>query len=172
MMDSKAYKVAKGAMLGALAVAVSAAESLLPTAPFLPPGAKLGLSNVVTMYISRSVGLGYGLAAALLKSLFVLATRGLTAFLMSLAGGLLSTLVCGLLLTKEKAKIGYIGVGVTGALLHNSAQLCVSIALAGTAVAYYAPFLIAASLVTGSLGGALLGLIIKRFPKNNVRKDQ
>ena len=46
-------KVKRFALMGllfALAMALSFLESLLPALPMLPPGIRLGLSNIVTMY--------------------------------------------------------------------------------------------------------------------------
>ncbi|NLX93720.1 MAG: Gx transporter family protein, partial [Clostridiales bacterium] len=43
-------KIALLGILGAQALALSALENLIPAFPGLPPGAKPGLSNIVTMY--------------------------------------------------------------------------------------------------------------------------
>ena len=51
-------RVAFTGMLGALALALSAMETLIPPLPMLPPGAKPGLSNLATMYAAYSAGLG------------------------------------------------------------------------------------------------------------------
>ena len=72
----------------ALALVLSALEGLLPPMPFLPPGVKLGLSNIVTMYCLLYLGAGSAYAVVVLKSAFVFITRGATAFFMSFCGGL------------------------------------------------------------------------------------
>lgn len=148
---NKTRKLTYTAVFSAIAVAVSAVESLVPLGAFMPPGAKLGMSNIV-------------------KSLFVLATRGVTAFFMSLAGGLLSTLVCGLLIKSKKIFFGRVGIGIIGALLHNFAQISVCSLYMGSAVFAYLPFLCLASLVTGSASGLLLGLTEKHFPNKIIDK--
>ena len=76
-----------GRCWAALAIVLSALENLIPPLPMMPPGAKLGLSNIVTMFAAGTFGLIPALAIALLKALFAGATRGVTALLMSLAGG-------------------------------------------------------------------------------------
>lgn len=166
-MDIK--KLTRCALFSAVALCISAVEMLLPSFSFMPPGSKLGLSNVVTMFASYALGLYSALAVALLKSLFVLVTRGFTAFLMSMAGGVCSTLVCYLLL--KRSKNGYIGIGIIGAAVHNCAQTAVCAVYAGNAVLWYLPFLAAASVFTGSVSGFLLGLLIKYFPLKYFRKD-
>ena len=47
-MKSKSGRVAFTALLAALALALSFLEGLLPPLPMMPPGAKLGLSNIAT----------------------------------------------------------------------------------------------------------------------------
>ena len=51
----------------ALALVLSALEGLLPPMPFLPPGVKLGLSNIVTMYCLLYLGAGSAYAVVVLK---------------------------------------------------------------------------------------------------------
>lgn len=154
--DPAARRVAFLGLLGALALALSGLEMLLPPLPMLPPGAKPGLSNIVTMYAASGVGLGPALVIALLKGVFAGVTRGLTAFLMSTCGGLLSTLVMAFLLRPKKRPFGLVGVGIAGAVTHNAAQLCVASCLAGGVVWYYLPFLLVFAVLTGTLTGILL----------------
>lgn len=147
--------VALTGLLAALALALSFLEGLLPPLPFLPPGAKLGLSNIVTMYAAGTLGLPCAVFLALLKGGFALLTRGAVAGCMSLAGGLFSTVCMWLLLKKARASLSV--VGVCGALAHNAAQLCVAYAITATPVVVYLPFL----LVFGVLSGLLTGLVLK-----------
>ncbi len=151
-------KTALTGMLGALALALSAMEMLIPPLPMLPPGAKPGFSNLATMYAAHTVGLGPALCVALLKGLFAGLTRGVTAMLMSLAGGLVSTLIMALLL--RKTPLGLVGVGVAGALAHNLAQLAVAAVLTTPAVGGYLPWLLLFGTITGTVTGLLLRLLL------------
>ena len=99
-MKSSAKFVAFTGILAALAVVLSLLENLLPPVPGMPPGAKLGLSNIVSMYAAGCVGFFPAMAVSLVKGLFAFLTRGITAGLMSTAGGLFSTLIVWLLLKK------------------------------------------------------------------------
>mgnify|MGYP000891538714 CR=1 FL=1 len=85
-----AYQVAFTGMLFALSMALAFLEGLLPTVAFLPPGVKLGLSNIITMYALFCVGEKRALLIALLISIFVLLTRCTVAGILSLSGGILS----------------------------------------------------------------------------------
>ena len=53
----KARKTALLGILCAQAIALSFLESLIPALPFLPPGAKPGFSNIVTMFAVLTLGL-------------------------------------------------------------------------------------------------------------------
>ena len=53
---SSAKFVAFTGILAAVALVLSLLESLLPPIPGMPPGAKLGLSNIVSMYAVGNLG--------------------------------------------------------------------------------------------------------------------
>jgi len=154
-MKQTSARTAFTGLLAALALTLSFLEGLLPPLPMLPPGAKLGLSNIVTMYAAGSLGLPCALFLAVLKGGFAFLGRGLTAGLMSLSGGVASTLVMWVLLRKTNASL--MVIGVWGALTHNAAQLVVAWVLTSRAVVFYVPVL----LVFGVLTGLLTGLVLK-----------
>ena len=159
-LASPAAKVSFTGILGALALALAALENLLPPIPVLPPGAKLGLSNIATMYAAQSVGLLPALCIALIKGLFAGMTRGAIAMLMSLSGGICSTLLMWLFLRKDPPLFGWCGVGILGSLAHNGAQLCVAALLTSPAVAFYIPWLILFGVLSGRLTGLVLRVIM------------
>lgn len=144
----------------AAALALSFLESLLPPVPGMPPGAKLGLSNIVTMLAARELGLFYALFIAVMKAGFAFLTRGATAFFMSLVGGLFSAFAAYLLLHSGKQPFGTLGIGICSALMHNLGQLLVALVLLGKAILYYLPFLMLFSVITGSV----TGIVLQRLP--------
>ncbi len=150
-INTKAKKAAMLGVFGALAAVISVAENALPPIPMLPPGAKLGLSNILLMYIVTEAGLPYALAVAIFKSTAVLLTRGITAAIMSLAGGILSLLAV-YIFYRFKA-IGEIGLGVISAVCHNLGQLAVSLIITGGAAIYYLPALLIFAVISGSVTG-------------------
>lgn len=160
MKDRIARPALRAATLGvcmALAIVVSSLESLLPTLPV--PGAKPGLSNIVTMYALSFMGLPAALAVTAGKAAFAL-FRGGTAFLMSLAGGLVSTLLMAVCLRFFGRHISYIGVGVAGAVAHNMAQLAVSMLLLDFSLLYYSPWLLLLAVTAGTVTGLALNLVM------------
>lgn len=166
---SPSKRVAWMGLLFALAVALSAMEGMLP--PVIPvPGIKLGLSNLVTMYCLFLLGSRQALLVAALKSLSVLLTRGWTASLLSLWGGLASVLVmvCLLRLSGRRAGIG--PVSIAGAIFHNVGQLAAAAVLLnlGAVLRYYLPILIAAGAGMGLLTSMLFRLILPFLRKTGL----
>ena len=157
-MKKASGRVAFTGLLAALALSFSFLEGLIPPIPVLPPGAKLGLSNIVVLYAAGSLGLPAALFLACLKGGFALLTRGVTAGLLSISGGVLSALVMWLLLQKTRASLSL--VGVCGALSHNAAQHCAAWLLTSAAVVFYLPFLVLFGVLTGLLTGLVLKLTL------------
>lgn len=82
-MRNLTSKISLMGLLFALAMAFSYLESMV-TIPGMLPGIRLGLSNLVTMYCLFFLGKGAGYTMAVMKSLFVLLTRGFVAGLAEL----------------------------------------------------------------------------------------
>ena len=157
---TKSYKAAFTGIAAAVAITLSFLEGLIPTAAFMPPGAKAGFSNIAVMFAASEFGLIPALSVTLLKSLFVFLTRGATAFFMSLAGGVLSTLVMYLLFRFSK-NAGYI---ILSALAHNAGQFSVAaIMVSGESVIGYAPVLLLSALVTGAVTGSILRAVMPKL---------
>ncbi len=167
-MKTKTQKIALLGILGAQALTLSFLENLLPSLPFLPPGVKPGLSNIVTMFTAGTMGFFPALAVTLIKSLFALLTRGVTAFFMSLGGGLLSTIAMSLMIRFVKDKAGYIGIAVISSLCHNLGQLAVSIIITKTtAMINYAPVLLISGIVMGIITGIVLKAVMPLLMKQS-----
>lgn len=167
-MKEKARSVALTGVLGALALALSFLEGMLPPLPGTPPGFKLGLSNLVTMFAAGSLGLPAALFLTLLKAGFAALSRGLYGGMMSLCGGLVSTLLVWVLLWRTK--ITLLPLGICGALAHNAGQLLCSRILTSSAVFFYIPMLLLLGILTGALTGTLLRIVMPALNRLGVRK--
>lgn len=177
----KTKKVAFLGIMGALALVLGFLENLfIPDIPFLPVGAKPGLSNVVTMYVTSVMGFPGAIYITLIKALFALVTRGVTASFMSFCGGVLSTAVTCLLLKRGRKHLSFWGIGIMSAVMHNMGQLIAASAVSGTfALLNYGKYLLIFSLITGSVTGVMLLIIVPRiekfsiyYNKNNNRKHK
>ena len=99
----------------------------------------------------------------LCKAAFACLTRGGTAALMSLAGGLLSTLALWLLLRAPR-RMSYIGVSLIAAVCHNAGQLAAAAALSGTpALFHYGKYLLLLAALTGFVTGVILNIVMPRI---------
>ncbi len=155
-MKNKASRVAFNGLLSAFAIAITTVESFLPPTALLPPGIKIGFSNVAVMMAAKNLSFSSAIFISLIKSFYVLATRGFYAFVLSLSGGVASTLVVILVFGDKKGRFGCVGAGLIGAQTHNLAQVAVYSLMIGRAAFYYLPVL----SVFGVASGALTGLTL------------
>ena len=161
-------KIALLGILGAQALALSFMENLIPPFPGLPPGAKPGFSNIVTMYTAATMGLGEALYITAIKAIFAGLTRGATAFFMSLSGGMLSTFVMFGLMRLKKQPFGIAGIAVAASIAHNLGQLLAATAITGTlSVLGYAPLLLFFAIITGLVTGTVLKIVLPALEKQS-----
>ncbi|MDO4515742.1 MAG: Gx transporter family protein [Bacillota bacterium] len=153
------------AMLTAISMIVFLVEAQVPL-PFAVPGVKLGIANVITLFALWT--LGWREAGAILVVRIFLGnviTGSVMAMAYSLAGGLLCWVVMSLLKPLVKRNQIWI-LSVLGAIGHNAGQLAVAIAISGTAaVAWYAPVLLVAGIITGAFTGYLTQIILSHLDK-------
>lgn len=162
----KNYKIALVGILCALALSLSFLESLIPPIPLLPPGAKPGFSNIITMFAAGSLGLPSATAIAAVKGLFAFVTRGATAGIMSISGGLLSAVSMFLLMKYARNLLGLAGISVICALCHNVGQLAAAVFITDTvSIVNYAPALAVFGIVTGTVTGVILRAVIPALEK-------
>lgn len=161
MRNRKTLFITHSALLSAVALVLSYIEMSMPDMPFVLPGMKLGLSNIATMFALSAVNLPCALIVCLTKALFSLLMRGLTAFLMSLCGGVLSCLV--MYIFMRLRAFGFIGIGVSGAFCHNLGQILIAFILTDSSVFAYLPVLCLASIITGSVTALALYIILPKI---------
>ena len=155
---STARWVALMGMLFALAAVLSFFEGLFPVAAMLPPGIKLGLSNIVTMYALFYIGVSGGFTVAVLKGLFVLLTRGPVAACMSLTGGLVSVAVMAVLFRLPHRPARTL-ISVFGAVFHNVGQLAAAVLVLRSGFAFgWLPVMILSGVGMGMITALLLRL--------------
>ena len=156
-------RLARYALLTALAMALSWLESLVPLAGVVPPGVKLGLTNLVVIFALYRMGLRDAAVISLIRVVLVAFTFGNSySFAYSLAGATLSLAVMALL--KRSGKFSLLGVSVAGGVSHNIAQVLVAMAVMETSrLAWYLPVLLVSGIAAGVCVGAAGALIVKRI---------
>lgn len=171
--QNRSRKVKRLALMGllfALAMTLSFLESLLPALPMLPPGIRLGLSNIVTMYALFVLGPVSGYTIAILKALFVLLTRGAVAAAMSAAGGVFSVTIMLLLSLLPGIKEQYLLLSVFGGAAHNIGQLVMArFIINNQYVWYYFPVLLVAGLLMGAITGMALRVVLPYLNRLNLK---
>lgn len=160
-MSAARYTAVMG-LLFALAAALNTAESLFSA--FLPAGMRIGLSNIVIMTAILCINLPSAALLVILKAALVFFSRGLTAGVLSLCGGLAAFLTTALLF--RGTNCSYILISVLGAVAHSIGQLCAASVILGTAYVFaYSPVLIFASVGTGICTGVVLKVTLPHVQK-------
>lgn len=155
-------RMARCALLVALAMVLSWLESLVPVSAAVP-GVKLGLANLVVIFSLYRMGLREAAAISLVRVILVSATFGNAySFAYSLAGAALSLGVMALL--KRTGKFSILGVSIAGGVCHNLGQILVAMAVLGRGeIIWYLPALLAAGTAAGVAVGVLGGVLTRRI---------
>lgn len=159
---SSAQKVALYGVLIALAMVLSYVDMLIPL-PVGIPGVKPGLANLVVFLALYTMTAREALLISMVRILLVSITFGNgSAFLYSMAGGILSFLV--MCIFQKKDFLLPAGVSIAGGIAHNVGQLLMAaVILENGAVFTYFPVLLAAGCITGGIIGFLGEQIRKRI---------
>ena len=170
MKHTASRRVAWTGMLFALCIVLSYVEAMVAPMMQLAPGIKLGLANIAVMYALMFISARDGMILVVLKSMFVLLTKGTVTAAVSLSGGVLSFLV--MLCLLKFAKPTNMILSVSGAIAHNIGQLAMVSLLLGSGFAMaYLPVLLLSGLVVGALNSILLGLVANRVPSLQRQKQ-
>lgn len=146
------------ALLGlsvSIALILSYIEFLLPPIFSAVPGIKLGLANIITVYLLFSIS---ARDAAIVSTVRVILSSLLfgtaLTFIYSLAGAVLSLVT--MIILKRIDFFSAVGVSIAGAVMHNVGQILTAILVLRTAeIGYY---LIVLTL-TGILSGVFVGIL-------------
>lgn len=157
-------KVKKVAVLGlcvALAMIMSYIESLFPL-NLAVPGIKMGLANIVIIFLLYRVGFSSACIVSLIRVFLVSMLFGNVMMMAySIAGAVLSLAV--MLVLKKCGKFSVVGVSIAGGVAHNAGQIIMAVILLGAKqIAYYLPVLTFTGTVTGVLIGIAASVVIKR----------
>jgi heptaprenyl diphosphate synthase len=164
-MNDRARKLARLALLLALATAMHTAEALLPVTVIW---FRFGFANIIglaTLYLfgfkeALLLTLGRIFLGSLAAGLF-----GSPAFILSLFGGTCAILAMGLFHAWFSDSLSEVGVSLAGSVAHNVAQLAVAyvILIRNEAVFLLLPVMLLAAVGTGVLNGLAARFFIKHF---------
>lgn len=141
-------------LLTSIGLVLSVVESMIPI-PFIVPGAKLGLSNMVILITLVLFGFKEALTVGILKSIVLTLIIGsIPSFFYSLSGSILSCLLMYLVYNNFSNIFSLIGVSISGAVAHNFGQLLIaSLVMKNFRIFSYFPILLLIGLFTGYFVG-------------------
>ena len=152
-------KLTQMALLTAISMIVFLIEAQIPL-PFAVP------ANVITLYAIWTLGRREAGAILLIRVILGnLVAGSVMAMAFSLAGGLLCWVIMCLLKPIMKRNQIWI-MSILGALGHNAGQLLVAAFVTGTAsIAWYAPVLVVAGVITGFFTGQCAQILLNHMDK-------
>ena len=154
-MRSKTRKIALLGVLTSVALVLSYLEVMLPPISTAVPGIKMGLPNIIIIFMLYKFGLKEAVTVSLIRVFIVALLFGnIMTLAYSVAGAVLSL---GLMtLFKRINLFSQIGVSIIGGISHNLGQILVAIFLFDTIqIGYYMIVL----SITGTIAGVLIGII-------------
>ena len=160
----KTKKVAFIGLSIALAMILSFVESQIPALVAIP-GVKVGLPNLVMVFLLYKVGWKETVMVSIIRILLISMLFGnIQTLAFSVAGAVLS--LVGMILLKKTNWFSCIAVSVVGGILHNVGQIIAACFWTETAqIAYYLPVLLISGTIAGTLIGIVSGLLVKRLEK-------
>ncbi len=157
------------ALLSAYAVGLHSIEALIPTPV---PWLRLGLANIITLTTIYLYGLRAGMTVTLtrvfIRSLLAGTFLG-PAFIMSLGGGIVSTLAMWVIIAMFRGLAGPVTVSIFGALAHNIMQLFLAYFLFVKqikAILLVSPVILSFGIITGVFNGIVVNLIIRKIQQS------
>jgi heptaprenyl diphosphate synthase len=161
-MRNKTKVIALLGVCAAAAMMLSYVESFIPS---FAPGVKIGLPNIVIVYLLYKVGAAKAAGVSMVRVLLTALLFGSVMSLWySLAGAVFSLLVMTVL---KKIKVfSIVGVSVVGGVMHNVGQIISAvIMMKNSGVAYYLVPLIISGTVAGVAIGVLSAILVKKIGK-------
>lgn len=141
-------------LLVSMALVLHIFENMIPV-PFITPGAKLGLANVITVIALYTLDYKEAFLVLLLRIVLSVMFGGSVSRLMySLGGAVLSYISMVIVKKIGKKYVSIIGVSSVGAVFHNIGQLIVASLIVRTfGVMLYLPIITIAGVGTGIFVG-------------------
>lgn len=154
-------------LLTAGAMILSIIENMIPL-PFIAPGARLGLTNIITLTVIMVFGLKDAVTVSVLRCLLLMLVAGSPVnFIYSIAASLMSVAVMYLSSRYLNKYFSLIGISVLGAMTHNASQVTVAaLMLENMGMYTYLPVMSLVSIFTGCFVGYTSIYIVDNLHKN------
>lgn len=154
----------------AQALVLHVIERIIPV-PFLTPGAKLGLANIITVISLYIFSFKDAFLIVIIRVIMATLIGGsLSGFLYSIVGGLFSLLAMASIKKIGGENISIIGVSVFGAFFHNLGQVFVAaLIVQNIIIISYLPILMLAGVGTGIFVGFTANFLYGYLKKINLK---
>lgn len=162
-------KTVKIAILSSFAVVLHAMEAFIPT-PL--PWLRFGFANIITLVGLSLYGLEAGIMITIIRTFIGGFWRGTILgppFILSIGGGLASTLAMWITLIGFRKVFSPVGLSLIGAITHNIAQLLLAQLLFiknREVLIAITPVILFIGTITGTVNGFAALLILKRLKTN------
>lgn len=157
-------KFTRLSMLLALSIVLNIVENMIPLFNGNIPGVKLGLANIVILFVLYTYSFKDALFISITRVFLVSILRtGIfsISFWFSLGGAILSILA--MTLFKKITKLSIVGISIIGSLFHSFGQILVTAFILGTSAFAYLPIILIFSIPTGIITGIISKELVKYF---------
>lgn len=166
-MNRTAKKVALLGVLTSVALVLSYLESILPPIWAAVPGIKVGLPNVVIIFLLYRYGVKEAAIVSFIRIFIVSLLFGnIMSMAYSFAGAILSIVL--MAICKKIKVFSTVGTSIVGGVAHNAGQILVAIFLFDTVQIGYYMIILA---ITGTIAGVFVGiagaLLLKKLNKKS-----
>lgn len=147
-------------MCVAIALILGYLESLIPLFSGIP-GIKLGLSNIVIVWILYTYNFKDALLVNIVRVILNAILFGnVYSFIFSIAGAFISLCT---MHTFNKMNFHIYSVSMMGGVFHNVGQMLMAILLTSSQMIYHLPVLLITGMICGTLNGIISKLLLKHL---------
>ena len=161
-MKNETRKLTFLSIFSALAIILSFVESLLPPIWSSVPGIKMGLPNIIIIFLLYKFSLKQATVVSGIRILTVAFLFGnLMTLAYSVSGAVLSLAVMWIM--KKCNLFSMVGVSIAGAVSHNIGQIIAAVLILGTKeIGFYLPVLAVSGTVAGIFVG-MMGILLLKY---------
>ncbi len=161
-MKSSVKKLTFLSVMSALAIVLSFVERLLTPNWSAVPGIKMGLPNIIIIFLLYKFSVKEAATVSFIRLLTVALLFGnFITLLYSLSGAVLS--LTAMWISKKTDLFSQVGVSIVGGVSHNLGQIITAIIVLGTKeIGFYMPVLAVSGIIAGIFVG-ISGIILLRY---------
>lgn len=164
-MIDKPKRLAFLSIMTAFALVLSYLEALLPPVYAAVPGVKVGLPNIVIIFLLYRLSVKEAALVSFVRLLLVSLLFGnAMTLLYSVAGAVLSLVV--MWIFKKLKLFSMVGISILGGVFHNAGQIVVAAVVLQTAeIGLYMPVLAVSGTLAGIAVGLIAAILLKKLQK-------